>query len=193
MARPSRPWFRFYVEAVHDRKLRRLKPEHRWLFVACLAAARQSPDPGVLLIGANDPMGLADLADFAGMRQPQVADGVECLIEVGVLRRGDLGLTVPAWNDRQYESDDVTARTQRHRAKERSKNVAGTAEGTPPETETETDTPPPTPAPFTLHNTTLSDEQIELNREGLHLARATTFPTSTPQQTAYRLGATGEG
>lgn len=151
MPRPSRPWFRFYVEAVHDRKLRRLKPEYRWLFVACLAAARQSCEPGVLLVGHNDPMGIADLADFAGMSSKETAAGMAALVTVGVIDWDveDDVYSVPAWGDRQYESDDVTARTRKHR-RERSKdvprNVPGTPEGTPPETETEADTEtPPTP------------------------------------------------
>lgn len=151
MPRPARPWFRFYVEAVHDRKLRRLKPEQRWLFVACLAAARQSCEPGVLLVGDDDPMTITDMADFAGMPQRDVAQGMAALVRAGVLDMDTETETwfVPAWSDRQYESDDVTARTRKHR-KERSNdvpgNVPGTSVGTPPETEAETDTEtPPTP------------------------------------------------
>jgi hypothetical protein len=144
MPRPSRPWFRFYVEAVHDRKLRRLKPEHRWLFVACLAAARQSPEPGVLLVGEDDPMGLDDLADVAAMPPRQVEQGMDVLTEVGVVEWDDAlgGWFVPAWQDRQYESDDVTQRTRKHRL-ERSNdvptNVPTSFPGTPPDTETDTD------------------------------------------------------
>src|SRR5690349_23350084 len=85
MPRPARPWFRFYVEAVHDRKLRRLKPEHRWLFVACLAAARQSCEPGVLLVGEHDPMTVDDLVDFAGMSRSQVVAGMQALVLAGVV------------------------------------------------------------------------------------------------------------
>lgn len=137
MPRPSRPWFRFYVEAVHDRKLRREKPEHRWLFVACLAAARQSAEPGRLLVGA-DRMTLDDLADFAGMPCRQVQVGLDRLVASGVVAEDDRGWFVPSWDQRQFESDDVTERTRRHRSKERSNVVAGNA----PETEAETDTEP---------------------------------------------------
>lgn len=158
MARPSRPWFRFYVEAVHDRKLRRLKPEFRWLFVACLAAARQSPEPGWLLVGHNDPMTTSDLADFAGMPQREIAAGMTALVTAGVL---DLQVEgplegcwfIPAWDHRQYESDDVTARTRKHR-KERSNpvpgNVPGNDVGTHQKTETDTDPSlvPPAASPF---------------------------------------------
>lgn len=115
MARPSRPWFRFYVEAVSDRKLRRLAPEHRWLFVACLAAARQSPVPGVLLVGEGDPMGLEDLADVAAMGVDNVRQGMEALCQAGVIRWSEQQWSVPAWADRQYESDVSTARVKKHR------------------------------------------------------------------------------
>jgi hypothetical protein len=156
--RPKRPWFRFYVEAVHDRKLRRLKPEYRWLFVACLAAARQSPEPGVLLVGEDDPMTLEDLSDFAGMSVKSVTTGMALLVRAGVLDI-DIGVLnkkptardtyfVPAWNERQFESDDVAARTAKHRSKEQGRNVPTSFPGTAPETETETetDTTPQPPA-----------------------------------------------
>lgn len=151
MPRPSRPWFRFYVEAVHDRKLRRLKPEYRWLFVACLAAARQSPEPGVLLVGADDPMTVDDLVDFAGMPARAVELGMRALCAAGVLGFDEPRAVwfVPAWNDRQYESDDVTARTRRHRERsnERGRNVPTAFPGTPPDTEADTDPPGGAEAP----------------------------------------------
>lgn len=152
MPRPQRPWFRFYVEAVHDRKLRRLDPEYRWLFVACCAAARQSCKPGHLLVGERDPMTLDDLVDFAAMPHEQVDKGMSALEQAGVVQvdRRTGAWFLPAWNDRQYESDDVTARTRKHRTKERSNDVPGNVRepdvGTPPETEAETETEnPPDP------------------------------------------------
>lgn len=141
MPRKPRPWFRFYVEAVHDRKLRRLKPEQRWLFVACLAAARSSCAPGWLLVGEDDPMGWDDLADYAGMPVASVRAGVEALCSAGVLGWDEPSDAwfVPSWDKRQYESDVSTERTRKHRGKERSNDVPETVEGTAPETETDTD------------------------------------------------------
>lgn len=142
MAPAKRPWFRFYVEAVHDPKLRRLKPEVRWLFAACLAAARQSPIAGYLMISERHAMDWDDLADFAGMTRKQVEAGIDALHDAGVIDFDQSVKTwfVPAWAERQYESDDVTIRTRKHRSKERSISVDGTADGTPPETETESET-----------------------------------------------------
>lgn len=130
VGRPSRPWFRFYVEAVADRKLRRLKPEYRWLFVACLAAARQSPSPGVLLVGDGDPMHLEDLADVAAMPVDNVRQGMDALCQAGVIRWADGQWDVPAWGERQYESDTSTQRTSQWRHKQRHANVTSDAPDT---------------------------------------------------------------
>lgn len=119
MPRKPMPWFRFYVEAVHDRKLRRQKPETRWLFVVCLAAARQSPEPGWLMVGEDDPMGWDDLVDFAHMTRTQVERGMDALQDAGVIAfdRPRDAWHIPNWDERQYESDNSTKRTQKHRAK----------------------------------------------------------------------------
>lgn len=156
MARPARPWFRFYVEAFSDRKLRRLKVEHRWLFVACLGAARQSPRPGILLVADGHPMDEYDLADYAGLDVRTVRAGLVALGKMGLIVKGspgdleEIAYRSPAFQNRQFESDDVTKRTRKHRStsadepegtfqrgsQERSKNGDGNA----PETETETET-----------------------------------------------------
>jgi len=134
MARNDKlPWFRFYTEAFADPKLRRLKPEARWLWVSVLGAARQSPLPGWLLISERVPYGVSDLADYAALtaRQVDVALGefdalglVEFDRDVGAWR-------VTGWDERQFESDVSTDRVKRFR--ERRRNVSETA----PDTETD--------------------------------------------------------
>lgn len=156
MPRPIRPWFRFYTEACGDRKLRRLKPDYRWLFVACLAAARVSPEPGVLLVSEGDPMTVEDIADWAGMDVRTTRFGMRALVTADLFREDSdnaqhtLAYRSPTFHDRQYESDDVTKRTRKYRAtredtdegtfqrssQERSGNVGRNV----PETDTETDT-----------------------------------------------------
>lgn len=118
MAPPKMPWFRFYVEAAGDRKLRRLTPAERWLWVMVLAAARHSPVPGVLLVTDDEPMTTTELADFAGMKEREVTAGIEKMDRLGLLfERGDGAIVVPKWDARQPVSDDITARTRKHRAR----------------------------------------------------------------------------
>jgi len=159
MAPPSRPWFRFYTEALYDRKLRRLKPEQRWLWVAVLGAARQSSRPGHLLVSDDEPMEAEDLADIAAMPAEDVERTLPLFDRAGMIHRDpESGAwVVTNWGDRQFESDNTTARTRRHRAKERSMersmersiavpgNDSPAFDGTPPDTETDTDNPPNPP------------------------------------------------
>lgn len=146
MAPPKRPWFRFYTEALTDPKVRRLTPEERWLWVAILGAARQSPRPGWLMLTATIPLDFDDLAALAGMTVGRVVKGTDKMQDLGMIGYDTevKAWFVPSWDDRQFESDDVAARTKKHRRKnteaapmERSINGDSGADGTPPETETE--------------------------------------------------------
>lgn len=107
MARPSRPWFRFYVEAVSaDLKIRRLDIKYRWLWVAVLAAARQSPVPGHLLVTEDDPMTAKDLVDFAAMKLTDVTKGLAEFERMGLITKGTRGEWVAVkWAQRQFEGD----------------------------------------------------------------------------------------
>lgn len=167
MAPPRRPWFRFYVEAVHDRKLRRRPASERWLWVVLLAVARESSCPGVLLIG-NKAAAVEDLADVAALKVREVKSGLDYFIAEGMLESDSEGcaLLVTKWRERQYESDtsaermaklrgsdgDVTA-YQRHGDGDRGGDVtakrrrSSRALGTDTEvTETELKATPPLPS-----------------------------------------------
>lgn len=164
MARPARPWFRFYVEALHDPKLRDVAPAHRWVWVAVMGAARQSPEPGWLLKSATQPMSDRALADLAAVSLRDVRKALAEFEAAHMIER-DPDRHGGAWHvinfgKRQYESDVSTERTRRHRSKnsdgtfqprsrERSKNSDATPMGTPPETEAENRTPltPPSDSP----------------------------------------------
>lgn len=122
MPRPRRPWFRFYVEAIHDRKLRRLPPAQRWLWVVVMAVARQSPISGRLLLVCDEngmePVTEEDLVDLAAIKPVDVRAGMEAFRRMGMVAKDpDLGCEVVVhFNDRQFESDDVTLRTRKHRS-----------------------------------------------------------------------------
>ena len=140
MAPPKRPWFRFYTEALTDPKLRRLSAEERWLWVVCLGLARRSPVPGWLLVTESIPMEPDDMSEMAGVTAAKVGKGLGKMVDLGLLVHDGDAYRVAKWDERQFESDDVTKRTAKHR----SKNDDGTfqerrwnVDGTPPETETD--------------------------------------------------------
>jgi hypothetical protein len=172
MPRAPRPWFRFYVETFPDRKIRRLKPAERWVWAAVLGAARESREPGRLMIAGGLPMTVAELADYADVPLRLASKALARMVELGLVVIDGGVITAPKFTQRQYESDNVTARTQKHR--ERSNDVPTDEVGTfqpsslersrngrrntqpsrerapapPTETETETETEPK-PLPIT--------------------------------------------
>lgn len=130
MPRPSRPWFRFYVEAMQDPKMRGLIPSHRWLWVALLGMARSSCSPGRLLVAEGMPYTEAEMADYAALRAGEVRSGLRELERRRMVTNDDGTWVVTRWEERQYESDNSTMRTAKHRSKERDRNVSETADGT---------------------------------------------------------------
>lgn len=138
----KQPWFRLYVEMIWDRKVRRLKVAHRWLWVVLLACAKSSPTPGVLLLTDNTPMTEDDIADAAAMKPGDVSAGIGVLATLGLIDvdRNVDAWCIPRWNERQFESDTSTDRTEKHRSNERSSNGDVTPPETEADTESETDT-----------------------------------------------------
>lgn len=116
MPREARPWFRFYCEAVWDRKLRRLDGDLRWLWVVVLAAARQSSVPGRLLLTATEAMVVDDLADAANLPVSRVDAGVQAFLNLGLLTVDGDAWVVSKWGERQFESDSSTERSRRSRS-----------------------------------------------------------------------------
>lgn len=153
------PWFRLYVEMPTDRKVRRLKPEHRWLWVCLMALARTSPVPGELMISDDEPCSIEDISDFAGLPESTVKRGIKYIAELGMIEQNESKTCwkLPAWQQRQYPSDSSTDRVRAHRNRrdpgdsavdgtlqtrsmKRSIDVPVTVLETRQKTETETDT-----------------------------------------------------
>lgn len=137
MPREARPWFRFYCEAVWDRKLRRLDPDHRWLWVVILATARQSSVPGHLLITADQPQVVDDLADAANLPVDRVDAGLAAFVDLGMLTVDGDTWVVSRWAERQFESDFSTERSRKARSNDvaSTQRPAGNGDGPPSDTD----------------------------------------------------------
>lgn len=123
MAPRPMPWFRFYVEALRDRKLRSQPPSTRWLWVTLLGIARASDEPGVLLIDGI-PATEEDIADEGALSLDEVRDGLAYFIERSMVVTDLAGRTVVrAFQERQYESDRSSHRTSQWRERNAAKNV----------------------------------------------------------------------
>lgn len=132
MPRKPRPWFRLYVEIIHDRKIRRMPVAHRWLWVVVLATARQSPEPGVLLLTDYTAVEVDDLVDLAALNKKEVRSGMASFEESEmIVKRGECW-AVTQWNTRQFEVDNTTERTRKHRSNEQGRNVPTSSVGTDP-------------------------------------------------------------
>lgn len=107
MPKAKKPWFRLYGEMVRDVKLRRLTPGQRWLWVVMLAAASDSPIRGVLMLTETVPLTWTDLVDASGLKLREIETGADLMQDLGMLgydSDADAWF-VPAWSERQYESD----------------------------------------------------------------------------------------
>jgi hypothetical protein len=79
---PSRSHgFRFYVDQVGDRKIRRLTRTQRWIWCAILRAARESPVPGRLLITEDPPTTYAELASYADVKGRDIEPAVALIAQ----------------------------------------------------------------------------------------------------------------
>jgi len=119
-------WFRLYSEIRRDPKIRRLTPEERWLWVAVLCIASDSPKRGYLLISDDFPYEAIDIADEAALPVDVTEKGLDKLIRFGLLERDENGTYyVPKWDERQYDNPSDTpeaTRERKRRSRERKKS-----------------------------------------------------------------------
>ena len=141
-------WFRFYTETINDRKLRRLNPAQRWLWVTVLSIARSSPEPGKLLLSMGVPVTIEDLIDAAAITKKDVQSGLKSFVEQKMLHLDNEIYVITNWNQRQFVSDTSNERVKRYRERQKNDDVTlheTLSESkddvivTPPDTDTETD------------------------------------------------------
>ncbi len=127
-------WFRFYDEALNDKKVQRLAPHlfKTWINLLCLASKGAGKIP-------NDD----DIAFELRISVQDAKQQVEDLILAGLIDIQPDGARAPHnWEERQFISDTSVERTRkyRERLKKKSSDVTVTPVVTPPESESESDT-----------------------------------------------------
>jgi hypothetical protein len=120
-------WFRMWVDAVDNPKLRLLAFEDRWHFVALCCLKRSG-----LLDKHDDPNRDRMIAVKLGVQARELDEIARRLLDVRLI---DETMTPIGWDDRQFQSDTSTERVKRFR--ERCRNVSETHSETETETETE--------------------------------------------------------
>ena len=146
-------WFRFYTEAVSDKKLRRIARDNNesmahvlgvWTIV--LSIASDSPVRGRLLISDDVPATIDDISDAAGCNVTATFRKllVTGLVTEAVTNSGETVYEVPAWDKRQFESDSSATRVRKHRERKKAeKNAQDVTEvkrySNAPDTDTDTE------------------------------------------------------
>jgi hypothetical protein len=135
-------WLRLYTEIRNDRKLRRLSPAQRWLWVVILTIAKESPKPGYLLLSEGVPVTIEDLADDAAIPLDEVKSGIEAFVAQRMLEQVDGVWRLVNWDKRQFSSDSSTERVRKHRRKKQQNETLqdrySNVTETPPETDKQT-------------------------------------------------------
>jgi hypothetical protein len=136
----SFPWFRFYTEAIHDRKLQRVGTmaglshcEAVGAWAILLALANDSPGDlrGWLYVAPGYPLGLSDLAKAWVVDEPRATKILEAFVAMGLVESHSRGHSsepqpkeayqIPAWQGRQFISDNSTKRTRAYRQRQKAK------------------------------------------------------------------------
>lgn len=136
---PYSLWLRLYTEIIADRKLRRLDPALRWLWIVLLCVAKESPRAGWLLGSDEQPVTVDDLADQAALPVESVDAGLKVFVRQLQLEIVDGTYHVLHWDERQFESDSSRDRMRRLRQRRHgdddatSLNRHGDDDVTPPE------------------------------------------------------------
>jgi DnaD/phage-associated family protein len=108
-------WLRLYTDTIHDSKIRRLSPEHRWLWITVLCLAKESPEPGVLKLSGNVSVTFHDLQDASALPLEVVEQGMFKFLELDMVSESNEEWSVVNWNKRQYVSDNSYDRVKKYR------------------------------------------------------------------------------
>ena len=145
-------WFRCYTCVRTDPKLVLLPPAQRWVWIALLCLAKESPVPGTLLLSDRIPLTMEALPSLIGVPSREVQRALEAFVRTEMLICTDGVWRILHWQQRQFSSDRSAERVRIHRQRETESmqqlcDVTVTpmkqlcnVTVTPPETESDTDT-----------------------------------------------------
>jgi DnaD/phage-associated family protein len=117
------PWFRFYSEALNDRKMARAvrisgQPKAVvlgvWLVLLCLA--NDSPERGRLMLGEDLWLEEDEILAETGLDPVTYGKVIGAFQQLNMVAVGR-GYELPNWDKRQYKSDNSSARVARYRQK----------------------------------------------------------------------------
>ena len=162
-------WLRYYTKTLESRKVQELEPVlfKAWINLLCVARLFDGALPSCDEIG------------FRLRCSPeQAGKWIAELVARGFIEANELGQTVPHdWDEHQYDSDDVTERVRKHRAK-RVRNVSCNVSGN----DIETPLPPPHPPLPTEYRTDTDTESSAFAGTAPSITRKSDLVKSLPEK-----------
>lgn len=135
-------WFRLYYEILDDPKIKELTNFEFKMFIYLMCLACEKNDSGVLPV-RNGCVTDDAVAWRLRVRRNQLKT-ILCKFEtLHLISKNEDGYYITNWNKRQYVSDNINLRVQKHRELKRYKSTNETFDVTlhvtPPDTDTDTD------------------------------------------------------
>ena len=125
----TNPWFRFYSETLHDRKLERIarvtgndKVTLLGVWITLLSLANDSPERGVLLLVDSIPLTFDDFCYETEMEADVLTPIIEKFMKFEMLSCDDGIYYITNWGKRQFKSDTSKERVQRYRDRKAQEN-----------------------------------------------------------------------
>ncbi len=141
----STPWFRYYSEALHDRKLIRAAEaaEVHKLFMqgawaGILSLASDSPIRGRLYVTFLEPFTKRDIFDELDVDETTGEKLLNALVQFGLLYIENGAYCVTNWENRQFDSDISTDRVRKYRTKMKNALSGNVSETDQTQTQTNT-------------------------------------------------------
>lgn len=179
-------WFRFYSEALTDRKLQRVcittgqpKATVIGVWTIMLSIANDSPERGKLLIAEDTPITVGEIMHEAGLSDDSI---IEAFKSIGIIEEGDGAIAIVNWDKRQFTSDNSTERVRKHRAgkKQAKQKTPPPPASEPPETTPKSTQPEKQPCNVSVtppESESYTESDSDLNRgESLGVAPAHEAP-----------------